>query len=217
MLALELALLDEQPVESMAATVSVRRTRSVESAIPWAVRCLANHIPLFADRYEARDPRYEGIPDEGFETGAGIPKTFMHITADALERFTDGSLRGKPFLALVKADVDYLGFIFRHGLRRDVSANDRLTLSRLAQLSRMMDLYFTGYLKGLLHREFRDTYTVYAGGDDLMLIGPWRQTLHLTARINETFRDYTGHNPNITLSAGLTLMKAPGQPGGAGG
>jgi len=85
---------------------------------------------------------------------------------------------------------------------------DRFTLSRLAQLSRMMDLYFTGYLKGLLHREFPDTYTVYAGGDDLLLIGPWTKMLELAWRIHETFRAYTGHNPNITLTAGLTLLKA---------
>jgi CRISPR-associated protein Csm1 len=113
-----------------------------------------------------------------------------------------------PYLGLLKADVDYLGFLFHYGLHRPDPKDDRLTLSRLAQMSRTMDLFFTGYLKGLLRREFPSTYTVYAGGDDLLLIGPWRQTLKLAQRINETFRAYTGQNPNITLSAGVTLMKA---------
>jgi CRISPR-associated protein Csm1 len=70
----------------------------------------------------------------------------------------------------------------------------------------MMDLYFAGYLQGLLKREFPDTYTVYAGGDDLLLIGPWRQTFLLAARIAETFADYTGSSPHITISAGLSII-----------
>lgn len=206
-LGLDLALLEEPPRESMETVSSVRGTGPSGMQAPWAIRNLANHIPVFRDHYEALDPRYQWIDEEDFETGAGDPKTFMHIAAEALEPFRDGGFRGKPFLALLKADVDYLGFIFGHGLRRDRAEDDRFTLSRLAQLSRMTDLYFTGYLKGLLHREFKDTYTVYAGGDDLLLIGPWRQTLKLTSRINETFRAYTGHNPNVTLSAGVTLFK----------
>ncbi len=206
-LGLDLALLESPPEEIPPGIVSLRRTRELPTRVPWALRSLANHIPLFKDDHEARNPRYDWIRDKDLECGAGDPKSFMHIASEALEPESDKSLRGRAFLGLIKADVDYLGFIFGQGLRRDDTQNDRLTLSRVAQLSRMLDLYFTGYLKGLLHREFPDTYTVYAGGDDLLLIGPWRQTLQLASRINETFRAYTGHNPNITLSAGVTLLK----------
>jgi CRISPR-associated protein Csm1 len=206
-LGLEVALLDHQPEEPLAQSLSVRKTHDVPMSIPWAIMNLANHIPLFKDHYEGQNPRYQWLRDEDIDTGAGDPKSFSHIAAEALELEENGTFRGKRFLALLKADVDYLGFIFSFGLKRPHADEDRFTLSRLAQLSRMLDLYFTGYLKGLLQREFPDTYTVYAGGDDLLLIGPWWQTLALTSRINETFRAYTGHNPNITLSAGVTLLK----------
>lgn len=206
-LGLQLALLDGYPGEPFENILSVRRTNSQPTPIPWAVKSLANHIPLFKDQYELQDPRYAEVRDEAPDAGPGNPKSFAHIAAEALEPETDGRYRGKAFLALLKADVDYLGFVFGFGLKRSRADEDRFTLSRLTQLSRMLDLYFTGYLKGLLHREFPDTYTVYAGGDDLLLIGPWRQTLLLASRINETFRVYTGNNPNITLSAGLTLLK----------
>lgn len=206
-LGLEVALLDHEPEESLLAALSVQKIGDQRTALPWGMRSLANHIPLFKDDYEGQNPRYQWIRDEDMEAGAGVPKSFAHIAAEALEADENGTFRGKSFLALIKADVDYLGFIFSFGLKRPHASEDRFTLSRLAQLSRMLDLYFTGYLKGLLHREFPDTYTIYAGGDDLLLIGPWRQSLALTSRINETFRAYTGHNPNITLSAGVTLLK----------
>lgn len=206
-LGLEMAVLEEHPLESMESALSIRRTRPEEMPIPWAFRSLANHVPIFKDDYEWQDPRYDWIRDADMETGAGCLKSFSHIASEALETSGERAFRGRPFLGLLKADVDYLGFIFGFGLKRAEEGSDRFTLSRLAQLSRMFDLYFTGYVKGLLHREFNSTYTVYAGGDDLLLIGPWRQTLSLTSRINETFRAYTGNNPNITISAGVTLLK----------
>lgn len=210
-LGLELAILEKQPSEILGGFLSVQRTTSDPLELPWPVKTLANHVPVFSDLYAARNPRYSWIVDDDTTVGHGEPKSFVHIAADALEVESDGSIRGRAFLALLKADVDHLGFLFSFGLKRPKAEEDRFTLSRLAQLSRMMDLYFTGYLKGLLHREFPDTYTIYAGGDDLLLIGPWRQMLRLAARINETFRAYTGNNPNITLSAGITLLK-PNHP-----
>lgn len=207
-LGLDLSVLEKGVDPPWQNALSIRKSHLFETPVPWTVRLLANHVPTFKDPYELQDPRYEGIEEEDTRPGVGELKTFMHIAAEALEFDEEKRFRGKPYLGLLKADVDYLGFLFQYGLRRRDKVQDRFTISRLAQLSRMMDLYFTGYLKGLLHREFPSTYTVYAGGDDLLLIGPWRQTLKLAQRINETFRAYTGENPNITLSAGLTLLKA---------
>ncbi len=121
----------------------------------------------------------------------------------------DGSPLGKPFLAVLKADVDRLGFLFGFGLRdpHDLK-KDRATLSHYASLSRMLDLFFTGYLQERLRHDYPHTYTVYAGGDDLLLIGPWRQMIALATDLREQFRRYVGSNPNITLSAGLALCKA---------
>ncbi len=207
-LGLGLALVDGELSPPFSGLCSVRKTRPFNTAIPWTIKYLANHVPVFTDRDDLDDRRYRGIESDDTAPGPGEPKTFAHIAAEALELDEDGAVHGRPYLGLLKADVDYLGFLFHYGLRRRHADEDRFTLSRLAQVSRMMDLYFTGYLKGLLHREFPATYTVYAGGDDLLLIGPWRQALQLARRINETFRAYTAFNPNITISAGLSLFKA---------
>jgi CRISPR-associated protein Csm1 len=50
-------------------------------------------------------------------------------------------------------------------------------------------------------------YITYAGGDDLLIIGPWDQTVELAQQLNEKFRAYTCCNPNVTLSAGIALVK----------
>lgn len=208
---LELALLREEPESSARVNlVSVRAVGEKSGDFPWARRFLANAIPKWGDGHENLSPIYHGFEEEQEETGADSPKSFLRLSALAREEFPKNSeeYRGKPFLAVLKADVDRLGFIFSRGLSRDNAQDDRATLSRFAQLSRMMDFFFTGYLQGLIRREFPDTYTVYAGGDDLLLIGPWRQMLALAERIEQSFRDYTGANPNITLSAGIELIHA---------
>jgi CRISPR-associated protein Csm1 len=108
---------------------------------------------------------------------------------------------GVDFLGLLKGDVDYLGQIFSFGLGEDLS------ISRYATLSRMLDLFFSGYLNTLTGEEYSNTYTVYAGGDDFFLIADWENALHLAERLERDFRAYTCQNPNITFSAGLALTK----------
>ena len=175
---------------------------------PWPLRFVAAYVPRLNEG-EARHPLYARLSDEAQEVAVGELKTFEHLAQDALELDRDGSPLGKPFLAVLKADVDRLGFLFGFGLRDpNDPKKDRATLSRYASLSRMLDLFFTGYLQERLRRDYPQTYTVYAGGDDLLLIGPWRQTIRLATDLRGEFGRYVGGNPNITLSAGLALCKA---------
>jgi CRISPR-associated protein Csm1 len=156
------------------------------------------HLPRIGDP-AAR--RYEGL-EENVADGL---KTFGHIAADALEE-GDRGLVGRRLLAILKADVDRLGIVFGHGL---VAAGR--TPARIAQLSRLMDEFFGYCLPDLLRRQFADTYTVYAGGDDLLLVCPWRFGAPLALALREEFRRFSACNPNLTLSAGLAFVQ-PEQP-----
>jgi CRISPR-associated protein Csm1 len=175
---------------------------------PLPVRFLANYIPVL-DRDEKDKRVYRELLSEDQEVEPGDPKTFEHLALDAVEECA-GELKGEPLLAVLKGDVDRLGAIFSWGLKD-------LTLSRFAALSRMMDLFFTGYLTYLLRKRFPSTYTVYAGGDDMLLIGPWRQMLELASRLRQDFEKWTGGNPNVTLSAGVELVKPMHPVGPAAG
>ena len=147
--------------------------------------------------------------ERGEEFKLGAPKTFGHIAGKSL-KVNEDKLSGLEALGVLKADVDNLGLLMSCGLKGELS-----TLSRVATLSRQINYYFSIYLPYLLmtEPEFNDVYTVFAGGDDLFLIGPWNRIITLSERINTSFSEYVCKNLNIHLSAGISVHK-PNTPMG---
>lgn len=159
------------------------------------------HVALLDD---PDAPQYRALGLHASQEGEGTPvkgdlMTFAHIAAEALEPRARG-FRGRALLGIIKADVDRLGQVFGRGLGEDRSP------ARIAQLSRLIDSYFARRLPWLLQREFPASYTVYAGGDDLLLISPWRSAVPLAVRLREDFRSFAGGNPNLSLSAGVAFF-----------
>lgn len=146
-----------------------------------------------------------GTDEETASLKPGDPLPFDVIAEQALRADTsdDGqdSVRGMADLGILKGDVDFLGRIFSDGMGEDFS------ISRYATLSRMLDLFFRGYLETVTTHDFPNTYTVYAGGDDLLLITDWENVLALADRLAQDFRNYVCENPNLTLSIGLAVTK----------
>lgn len=135
----------------------------------------------------------------------GAPKTFEHIASMALKPAPDGKgYVGVEALGVLKADLDHMGVLMSCGIEQDL-----FTPARLLALSRQVNWYFALYLPHLLKTtpEFKDIYTVFAGGDDLFLIGPWNRIIELVAVLKRTFADYVCHNEKVHFSAGITLHK----------
>jgi len=153
------------------------------------------------------DARKEEMIDQVKE---GVPKTFHHLACKArvFSSGNDKKSSGIEALGILKADVDNLGLVFSCGLPKK-----QLTLSRLATMSRQMNAFFSMYVPHCLKSkpEFSNIYTVFAGGDDLFLVGPWNSITDFASKLNDKFRAYTCHNKNITISAGISLHK-PGEP-----
>ena len=105
-------------------------------------------------------------------------------------------------IGVLRMDVDNLGEIFKRGL------GDKATLTQLATLSFRTSLFFEGWLKQLCEQGQRKglIYTVYAGGDDVFLLGPWDLIPDLARDIVHDFSEYTGNNPDVHLSAGMTFI-----------
>jgi CRISPR-associated protein Csm1 len=55
---------------------------------------------------------------------------------------------------------------------------------------------------------YNDMYTVFAGGDDLFLIGPWNRIMNLVRDLRRDFARYVCHNTHVHFSAGIALSKA---------
>ncbi|MBF0337420.1 MAG: type III-A CRISPR-associated protein Cas10/Csm1 [Nitrospirae bacterium] len=139
-----------------------------------------------------------------------VPKSFSDIAKVALkvDPLEDGENTGTEALAALKADVDNLGVVFGCGIRKE-----RMSISRMATLSRQLNLFFTVYLPHLLSTDdrFKDIYTVFAGGDDLFVIGPWNRIIDFAGFMRDRFREYVCGNRHITISAGISLSK-PNDP-----
>ncbi len=133
----------------------------------------------------------------------GDPVSLNHI-ASLAQMGVNGKYHGIEALGVLKADIDHLGLLMACGLPQK-----RFTLSRLATLSRQVNNYFSVYLPNLLNNtnEFNQTYTVFAGGDDLFLIGPWNRIIQLAGFLHDSFAEYVCRNPEIHFSAGISLHK----------
>jgi CRISPR-associated protein Csm1 len=174
-------------------------------------RLINGHVPKYqqADNFDkclaAGNRSEEKTFDLIEQIKEGTPKTFSHIAVRARHWNQDNNIcHGTEALGVLKADVDNLGMLFGCGL-----PDERFTLSRLATMSRQLNNFFSLYLPYLLQtrEEFYDVYTVFAGGDDLFLIGPWNRMTDLALFLRERFTEYVCKNPKITFSAGITVHK----------
>lgn len=125
---------------------------------------------------------------------------------------------GAKLLGVLKMDVDHLGLLFGLGVEPQ-------TISRISTLSSSFELFFGAWLNELCRQVTVDWetglppndlrhgaveslfYVVYSGGDDLLVVGPWDRTIKLAQEIYNDFWEYTGQNPNITMSGGILLVK----------
>ncbi|MEM4168273.1 MAG: type III-A CRISPR-associated protein Cas10/Csm1, partial [Candidatus Caldarchaeum sp.] len=168
-------------------------------------RFLANQAPIACQDW--------GNGEEKVEKGQ-----ILHF--EAIASFSTGAER----IGILKADVDHLGLVMSVGLEEENSTQThqqrlRPTLSRVAALSRMLDLFFAGHLNRIcreVSHEWEQAnpgkadgifYVLYSGGDDLFVVGPWDWTLRLAQKIHDEFQEFTGGNLNLTLSAGYVQVK----------
>ncbi|ADH62614.1 CRISPR-associated protein, Csm1 family [Allomeiothermus silvanus DSM 9946] len=193
---------------------------------PWEVRLLAGHVPTLKDalgtgrwrnlaEYQAWAKEQKLWEEEEDGREAGDP-----LTLAELAEFSTGT----KYLGALMLDADRMGEAFASGLM-DEKGHDRSSPSRTASLSRMLELFFAGEVleliknpktyqhrlgwDGLKAREKAERYpliySVYAGGDDLFLLGPWDVLLEFALDLEALYRQFTQH-PKLTLSGGFVLV-----------
>jgi CRISPR-associated protein Csm1 len=205
------------------------------AAHPWEVRLLAGHVPTLRealgaakevegrvlDTLEAYESwaRAEKLADPEDERGEDRPLTLAELA---------GFSTGAGYLGALMLDADRMGEAFATGFV-DEKGQDNSSPSRIAALSRMLELFFAGEVLGLIHdpktyarrldwpeygdhgsarwktRRYPLTYAVYAGGDDLFLLGPWDVLLEFALDLERLYREFTQH-PALTLSGGFALV-----------
>ena len=170
----------------------------------YARRSINAYVPITTetDIREEQWDKYIGI-EESLELGTA--KTLNHLACGDRTQSEQGKWQGISALSTLKGDVDNLGMIFQNGLSDDVS------FSKTAALSRQINAFFTVYLPWLCKPEYPNTYTVFAGGDDFFLVGPWLSQIKLACKMRQAFQDYVAFNAEVHFSAGISTTK-PGLP-----
>ncbi len=145
---------------------------------------LTTHIPTTAD-----------IPQADLEENQ--PVTFTEIA---------NASKGDKLLGYVKADVDNLGKILREGFKEI-----KPSISGFATLSRMLETFFAGYLQVKLEKDFKKMYTIFSGGDDFFVVGPWNIAVEFVKEMRKEFTLFSAGNPDLTFSSG-TILSRPHEP-----
>jgi len=193
------------------------------AAHPWELRPLLGHLPTVADAMEARNIDLKGyrafLEEQGLSLDDDELSASKPLTFGELAHLSNGA----SYLGALMLDADRMGEAFAKGFAH---LKEEKGPGRIAALSRAIDTFFTLEVGGLIketsryekhldysHREaeekgrrYRLIYTVYSGGDDLFLIGPWDTLLDFAVDLNELYRRYTRH-PAFTISGGFALLK----------
>jgi len=142
---------------------------------------LATHIPFKVETY----------------VGESYPLTFDEISRAS---------KGDKLLGYLKCDVDNLGKILRDGFKKT-----RPSISRFVTFSRMLETFFNGYIQERMVGEYEEIYTVFSGGDDLFVLGPWDKTIDFARLMKDCFSRFCSKNPDLTFSSGIYISK-PHEP-----
>ena len=118
------------------------------------------------------------------------------------DQLADAS-EGAKWLSVLRMDIDNLGALFRDGLGKSA------TISRMSTLSESVRIFFEGYVPKLC-RDYNSRRTpemlelIYAGGDDLFLVGGWSATPEIARQIRDEFHAFVGGD-HVTLSGGIAI------------
>lgn len=177
----------------------------------YARRYINAYVPTWAekDKSNADWGKYKKLSAEDqpidVDFAQGIPKTFNHLACENRSLIhNEQKWLGQTALITLKGDIDNLGSLFQSGMETP-------SFAKMATLSRQINAFFAVYLPWLCKQHYPNTYTVFAGGDDFFIIGPWRDTIRLAQRMQKEFAAYASHNPHIHFSAGMVMSK-PGLP-----
>ena len=107
---------------------------------------------------------------------------------------------GANAIAILKADVDNMGNFLKNS---DVTNS----FENFELFSKSMDNFFSLHIPRVMKEKFKNSYTVFAGGDDLFLLGSWDTILELARFIENEFKSFI-KNKDLTISFGISLAKA---------
>ena len=153
----------------------------------------------------AIDEEFRGYPK--WEIGAyvatdenGAIVTFEELAKRSVkEGIKEGKREfGVEALMSLKGDVDNMG----NFLRKQSFGS----FAKYNFFSRLMDYFFSVYVPHLMRKKYPNTYTVFAGGDDLFVLGAWDETIELAKEVRRDFMRFA-QGSGLSFSVGMVMSK----------
>jgi CRISPR-associated protein Csm1 len=160
---------------------------------------VANHVPVADEVALQRWGRSRVIGEDRDDAAGTVGELLTFEQLAALASNSQGVPIEHAMLGALKADVDHLGMIMGYGLDAQVS------FGRYVSVARSLDLFFKGMLTHELRENYRHIYTIFAGGDDLFLVGPWYDLVRLLSDLRRWFQQLVCVNQCLHFSAGLVF------------
>jgi CRISPR-associated protein Csm1 len=167
-------------------------------------------LPPDAKVYSLNEPDFLDEPAQGFRLIANTTPLDDDGLVRTFEDLADGA-QGLKRVGVLRMDVDDLGRVLTQWL-------PERTMASTSALSHALDRFFTGWLDAICHEVMAEPpmkgatqgrsellYVIYAGGDDLFVVGAWDLMPLLADQIRQRFAAYVGGNPYLHISAGITL------------
>ena len=127
---------------------------------------------------------------------------------DRIEEFEElamescgGEKQGVKALMALKGDVDNMGNFFKQ-------SNKINSFAKYNFISRLIDYFFSVKVSQMMSG--KNLYTIFAGGDDIFIIGAWDEVIEISKKIREEFMQFISGS-NLSISMGLVMFK-PSKP-----
>lgn len=138
-----------------------------------------------------------------------LPSVKKQIELGEVLRSEEGFLSfedyaGGSYLGILRMDVDGLGKLFADGFP---------TIAEYKTFSNHLDAYFTNrenHVSNLQHIQQKKEYKkhlniIYAGGDDIFVVGRWDKVIDFAAEVRDDFVKYVGKE-GVSLSGGVAIV-----------
>lgn len=155
-------------------------------------------------------------------TGTCIAKRLWigdYTNKETFEELAEHS-EGINRIAVLRADVDNLGNAFVNGFSHEKFGEKYMTISRTATFSRKMSIFFKYHINALLKKgqyyikadsneKERAITIVYAGGDDVFIVGSWDEVIGFAIDLTDSFKEFTQGKLSLSGGIGIYPKKYP--------
>ncbi len=152
-------------------------------------------LKIFFEDFDTKIVLDKKIKSYILKDSFNAPQTFEVIAQNSCEAIDTGI----ESLGILKADVDGMGNFIKNSPLK-------LSFEEFDMFSKTIDNFFSLHIPKVMQEKYPNSYTVFAGGDDLFLVGSWDVILELARFIESEFKKFI-KSKELTISFGIAIAK----------